>query len=408
MAVSGAGVVSPLGCDVATVWAQARAGRSAVRRLDAPFAARLASPIAATVSLDDDDSDADPVKARMRDRFARMGVLAARQAVAASQGALHGLAPGRGGVFVGTGMGGTLSMDDGYRRFYGDASDRIPPFTVLLGMHHAAAAWIGMEHGLQGPHLTYANACASGAVAIGEAWARVSAGDLEVAVAGGAEAPLSAGSMKAWEALHTVATVRDDDPSASCRPFSRDRSGLVLGEGAAMFVLEPWERATARGADVLGEVLGCGQTSDAGHITRPDAAGQAAAMRAALASAGLDADAVDAINAHGTGTQANDRTEAEALRMVFGRRAGRIPVSATKGAHGHLLGAAGALEALLALLAMRHATALPTLHLHDPDPACDLDLVPHAAREGVQARVMLSNSFAFGGSNAVLALGRGA
>jgi 3-oxoacyl-[acyl-carrier-protein] synthase II len=255
--------------------------------------------------------------------------------------------------------------------------------------------------------MTYSTACSSSTVAIGEAWMRVASGQLDVAIAGGSEAPLSPGSLKAWEALHTVATMDPADPSASCRPFSKNRSGMVLGEGAAMLVIEPWERAMARGAQIMGEILGYGQSNDASHITRPSVEGQAAAMVTALQSARIEAQDVDAINAHGTGTQANDRTETAAIRAVFGDRAEYIPISATKSMHGHLLGAAGALECVLSLLAMQHEIALPTMHLQQPDPDCDLDYVPNMAREGVAAHVMLSNSFAFGGTNAVLVLRRG-
>jgi 3-oxoacyl-[acyl-carrier-protein] synthase II len=217
---------------------------------------------------------------------------------------------------------------------------------------------------------------------------------------------LSPGSLKAWEALHTVATMDAQDPATSCRPFSKNRSGMVLGEGAAMLVIEPWDRARARGADILGEILGYGQSNDASHITRPSVEGQAAAMNAALRVARVDRHEVDAINAHGTGTQANDRTETAAIRVVFGARADQIPISATKAMHGHLLGAAGALECVLSLLAMQHRIALPTMHLQEPDPECDLDYVANAAREDVAAQVMMSNSFAFGGTNAVLVMRR--
>lgn len=305
---------------------------------------------------------------------------------------------------MGTGMGGTLSMDSGYQTLYGEGSDRIKPFTVLQGMHNAAAAWIGIEHHLRGPNLTYSSACSSSAVAIGEAWLRVASGQLDVALAGGSEAPLSCGSLMAWEALHTVATPDPDDPATSCKPFSKNRSGMVLGEGAALLVLEPWDRARARGAPILGEVLGCGLSNEGRHITRPSAEGQAAALRAALQSAGICAEEVDAINAHGTGTQANDAAETAAIRAVFGARAEHMPVSATKALHGHLLGAAGALEAALALLALQDQVALPTCHLQEPDPACDLDYVPNSVRCGFKGRTVLSSSFAFGGSNAVLAL----
>jgi 3-oxoacyl-[acyl-carrier-protein] synthase II len=399
------GVISPLGNSPGAVLAGARSGRSGVRRLDSAFASRLNSPIAATAALDGDHGIA-PAKARLLDRFSLYALIAANQAVAGSSAALSSVDRARAGVFVGTAMGGTHSMDSGYQTLYGENSDRIHPFTILMGMHNAAAACIGMEHDLRGPNLTYSTACSSSAVAIGEAWMRVASGQLEVAIAGGAEAPLSPGSLKAWDALHTVASMDPQDPAASCRPFSLGRSGMVLGEGAAMLVLEPWDRASARGARVLGEVLGYGQSTDTGHITRPTVEGQAAAMRLALQSGGLAPEMVGAINAHGTGTQANDSIETLAIRDVFGPHADKLMVSATKSMHGHLLGAAGALECLLSLLALQETVALPTMHLQRADPVCDLDYVPNGAREGVSTEVMLSNSFAFGGSNAVLALRR--
>ena len=403
VAVTGIGVVSPLGNSAAEVARNALAGRSGIRRLERPFASRLAAPLAATADFDGTDQF-DPARLRMLDRFTLLALAAARQAMADAR---HDPAAGdgrRAGVFVGSGMGGSQSMDEGYRTLYGEGSDRIKPFTVLMGMHNAAAAWIGIEHGLRGPNLTYSTACSSSAVAIGEAWLRVAGGSLDLALAGGAEAPLSCGSIKAWEALHTLAAIDAAAPPASCKPFSRNRSGMVLGEGAAMLVLEPLDAALARGAPVHGEVIGYGLSNDASHITQPSVEGQADAMRAALASAGLAPAAIDAINAHGTGTQANDAAETASIKAVFGERAGRIPISATKAMHGHLLGAAGALEGVLTLLAMQQRVAWPTLHLLEPDPACDLDYVPNAARLGVPARTMLSNSFAFGGSNAVLVL----
>ena len=413
VAVSAIGVVSPLGNSAAELYRQAHAGRSGIQRLERPFAHRLTAPLAATAQIDG-ALHFDPPQLRMLDRFSLMALLAARQAIDAAQAAdvlrSDRFDRQRAGVFIGTGMGGSQSMDEGYQALYGAHSDRdrdrdrIKPFTVLMGMHNAAAAWIGIEHGFTGPNLTYSTACSSSAVAIGEAWLRVAGGQLDMAIAGGAEAPLSFGSLKAWEALHTLARIDDAEPSASCKPFSLDRSGMVLGEGAVMLLLEPWAQALERGAPLIGEIIGYGATNEASHITRPGVDGQAAAMRAALRSAGLAPEAIDAINAHGTGTQANDATETAAIKAVFGARASRIPVSATKSMHGHLLGAAGALECALSLLAMQHGTLLPTMHLHQPDPLCDLDCVPNAARDGVAVRTMLSNSFAFGGSNAVLAL----
>lgn len=403
VAVTGIGVISPLGNSAAEAFERARQGLSGIGFVDAPFVKRLLAPIAATVCFDGAHYF-EPLKLRMLDRVSQFGVVAANQALADAHEDWTRMDRSRVGVFVGTGMGGTLSNDDGYKTLYGEGSDRIKPFTVLAGMHNAPAAWIGLEHGLTGPNLTYSTACSSSAVAIGEAWLRVASGAIDMAIAGGSEAPLSFGSMKAWEALHTLATVDEAIPAASCKPFSKNRSGMVLGEGAAMLVLEAWDSALARGVRIQGELLGYGLATDVGHITRPGAVGQASAMSAALRSAALDLSMVDAINAHGTGTLANDAVETAAIKLVFGERAYQIPVSATKAMHGHLLGAAGALECALSLLAMQQDVLLPTMHLLSPDPACDLDYVPNVARSQVPVRTMLSNSFAFGGTNAVLVL----
>ena len=403
VAVTGMGVVSPLGCSVAEVYGNAASGFSGIRRLKAPFAQRLNAPLAATVAFDG-AAHFEPPKLRMLDRSSQFALVAARQAFSDAHCDRDAVDPSRAGTFVGTGMGGSQSNDDGYQTLYSEESDRIKPFTILMGMHNASAAWIAVEHNLRGPSLTYSTACSSSAVAIGEAWLRIASGNLDLAIAGGAEAPLSFGSLKAWEALRTLAAVDVDDPATSCKPFSKDRSGMVLGEGAAMVVLEPWDSAVARGATIHGEVLGYGLTTDIGHITRPCVEGQAQAMRAALQSAALEAPAIDAINAHGTGTPANDTVETAAIKVVLGDRAYAIPVSATKAMHGHLLGATAALECVLSLLAMQHGVVLPTLHLQTPDPECDLDYVPNAIRTNTTVKTMLSNSFAFGGTNAVLVL----
>jgi 3-oxoacyl-[acyl-carrier-protein] synthase II len=237
---------------------------------------------------------------------------------------------------------------------------------------------------------------------VGEAWQRIANGAAPVALAGGAEAPLTLGTIKAWEALKTLAAEDPDDPTASCKPFSKDRSGLVLGEGAAVVVLEDWERATRRGADIFGEIVGYGLATEVAHITRPTAEGQARAMQLALASAGLAPEHIGYINAHGTATPANDAVETAAIRRVFGPSADRIPVSSTKSMHGHLLGAAGALELVVTLLALRNSTLPPTMHLRTPDPECDLDYVANEARIASGIDFAMSNSFAFGGTNAVL------
>jgi 3-oxoacyl-[acyl-carrier-protein] synthase II len=401
VAVTGIGVISPLGNSPAEAFANAAAGRSAIRRIDEPWCKRLAAPLAAGVNFNGDEHFAAP-KLRMLDRVSQFAIVAARQAVADAHLDLANADRQRLGVFIGTGMGGSQTTDDGYQTLYGEQSDRIRPFTVLMGMANAAAAWVGIEHGVTGPNLTYSTACSSSAVSIGEAWLRVRNGDLDVAIAGGAEAPLSFGALKAWEALHTLASIDPADPATSCKPFAKNRSGMVLGEGAAIVVLEEWGRASKRGANILGELIGYGLVTDATHITRPTIDGQAAAMRAALQAAACVPASIDNINAHGTGTQANDAVETAAIKQVFGSDARRIPISATKAIHGHLLGASGALEFALSLLAMRAAVLLPTMHLAVAAEDCDLDYVPNCARQGVKIRTVMSNSFAFGGTNAVL------
>jgi len=401
VAVTGIGVLSPLGNTVDDAFENAASGRSAIRRLETPWAKRLSSPLAACVKFEG-EAHFEPPRLRMLDRVSQFAVVAARQAMAEARGEHSGIEPDRMGVFLGTGMGGALTTDDGYSVLYGSGGERINPFTVLLAMNNAAAAWVGAEFGVTGPNLTYSTACSSAAVAIGEAWSRVARGDLDLAIAGGAESPLSYGTLKAWDALHTLAREDSNDVSTSCKPFAGDRCGMVLAEGAALFVLEDLERAAARGAPIRGELAGFGVTTDLGHITRPSVAGQVTAMRSALHSAGLRADEIDHINAHGTGTQANDGVETAAIKEVFGERAYAIPVSATKSMHGHLLGATGALELALAFGTLERGVLLPTMHLKVPAPDCDLDYVPNAARRGVTVRTVMSSSFAFGGTNAVL------
>ena len=401
VAVTGLGVVSPLGNDAPTFFAALAAGRSGVRRIATRFPERMVTRIGAPVELDAARHFPAP-RLRMLDRVSQFALVAAHQALAQSAGALEGVDRKRAGAFVGTGMGGSETSDDGYHVLYGEKSDRVKPFSVLMAMNNAAAAWIGLDHGLEGPNLTYSTACSSSTVAIGEAARRIAAGEADVMVAGGAEAPLTFGTLKAWEALKTLATEDASDPAASCKPFAKDRSGLVLGEGAAMLVLEDLERARARGAPVLARIVGYGLTTDTSHITRPSVAGQARAMRLALDDCGLDADAIGYINAHGTGTPANDPVETAAIKEVFGARAAATPVSSTKSMHAHLLGAAGALELVVAILAARERLLPPTTNLHVRDPECDLDYVPNAARRVEGLTAVMSNSFAFGGTNAVL------
>jgi len=407
VAVTGLGVVSPLGNDEADFFDSLQAGRSGVRRLDVPFSERLSTRIGAPVAFDA-TAYFSPPKLRMLDRVSQFALVAARQAV-------EGAGPGafddhlqRAGVFLGTGMGGGQTVDDGYRALYAEGATRLPPFSVLMAMNHAAAAWIGIEYGLGGPNLTYSTACSSSAVAIGEAWRRIRDGETDLMLAGGCEAPLNLGTLKAWEALKTLATEDADDPSASCKPFARDRSGMVLGEGAAVLVLEEWERAQRRGARIRGELIGYGLCTDSTHMTHPTVEGQARAMALALESAAIDARAIGYINAHGTGTVANDMTETRAIRQVFAAHADQIPVSSTKSMHGHLLGAAGAVELVATLLALERGILPPTINLRSPDPACDLDYISEGARKTSGVDVAMSNAFAFGGTNAVLVCRSGA
>ena len=401
VAVTGIGVVSPLGNAPDAFFDALAAGRSGVARIEAPWGARLASPVAAAVRFDG-AAHFDAAKLRMLDRVSQFALAAAAQAIADARGFLDGIDRERVGVFVGTGMGGAQAADDGYRALYAEGSGRLKPFTVLLSMANAPAAWIGLEHGLAGPNLTYSTACSSSAVAIGEAARRIARGEADAMLAGGAEAPLNFGTLKAWEALRTLAAEDPEDPGASCKPFARNRCGLVLGEGAAIVALEARDRALARGARIRAEIAGYGLCTDAAHITRPSIDGQAKAMRLALDDARMDAGGIGYLNAHGTGTVANDGVETAAIKRVFGERAYGLPVSSTKSMHGHLLGAAGALELAAAILALERGVVPPTANLELEDPECDLDYVAEGARPVAGLSAVMSNSFAFGGTNATL------
>ncbi len=409
IAVTGLGVISPLGNDPTSFFDSLCAGRSAIRRLPRPAGGLGGSvviphPMAHIgASALFDPADFFPVaQLRMVDRVSQFALAAAAQAVRDAKLVMENIDRRRAGVFIGTGMGGAQTTDDGYFSLYGDRSDRVKPYSVLMAMTNAAASWIGIEYGLSGPNLTYSTACSSSAVAIGEAARRIASGEVDIMVAGGSEAPLTYGTLMAWNALKTLASEDAHDPAASCKPFSRDRTGLVLGEGAAIVILEAWQHAVARGAYIHAELAGYGLCTDATHITRPTVAGQADAMRRALASAEMGVGEIGYINAHGTATLANDAVETAAIRQVFGAQAESVAVSSTKSMHGHLLGAAGALEFVASVLAMERSVIPPTINLKHPDPECDLDYVPGSARSGVELAAVMSNSFAFGGTNAVL------
>jgi beta-ketoacyl-acyl-carrier-protein synthase II len=401
VAVTGLGVVSPIGNGAPTFFDSLVHGHSGVTRMPDELHPRLNCRVVAPVAFDG-AAHFGPVRLRMLDRVSQFALVAAAEAMA-DAGALFETGDRETtGVFIGTGMGGAQTTDDGYKSFYEEHSDRVKPYSVLLAMNNAAAGWIAIDHHLLGPNLTYSSACSSSAVAIGEAWKRIASGELEVMIAGGTEAPLNFGTLKAWEALKTMATEDPEDASASCKPFAKDRSGLVLGEGAAIVVLESWDRAAARGARIHAELTGYGLSTDAEHITRPTVEGQARAMVRALESAKVSAADVGYINAHGTATLANDGVETAAIKRVFGTDARALSVSSTKSMHGHLLGAAGALEFAATVLAIENRVIPPTRHLVHPDPECDLDYVAQSARPVATLTTAMSNSFAFGGTNVSL------
>ena len=332
------------------------------------------------------------------DRFTQFAVVAAREAVAQSGIDFGGALGEEAGVILGTAGGGLGTSDDAYRAVYAAGRDRVHPFTVPRLMHSAAASHLSIAHGLRGPCFTVSSACASANHAMGQAFHAVRSGAARAMLTGGSEAMLCFGGIKAWEGLRVMS-------QEACRPFSRDRDGMVQGEGAAVFVFEDYEHAARRGAPMLAEVAGFAMTSDAGDIVVPSQAGAARAMRGALRDAGLAPDAVGYVNAHGTGTLANDRTECAAVGQVFGGHARRLMVSSTKSMHGHVIGATGAVELLACIMALRDGVVAPTVGYRVPDPECPLDVVPNVAREADVAAAM-SNAFAFGGLNAVLALRR--
>ncbi|WP_296894755.1 beta-ketoacyl-[acyl-carrier-protein] synthase family protein [Thiobacillus sp.] len=407
VAITGLGLVSPYGGDLPDFFARLTAGESAIRHLSTDDQPQpLSIPFSICPVFDPDATLGKPL-ASMMDRFAQLGMAAAFAAWADAglPRAADAESRDRWGVTWGTALGGTLTHEKVYRDLWQKGRDRLPPLTVVLGMNNAANAHISIQLGLGGVSMSHTVACASSAVAIGEAFRRVRSGEASVMLTGGSDVPQAYGVARAWEALRVMASGDADTSASACRPFAADRRGLVLGEGGAALVLEDWDHAVARGARIHGEIVGYGTSCDHSHLVRPDVAGQVRALNATLADAGLAAADIDYINAHGTATAEGDPVEIVALRAVFGERAETLPVSATKSMHGHLLGAAGAIEAIATVLALREQTIPPTANLSPDtlDPACSgVDHV-FSGRRGVPLRTALSNSFAFGGSNAVLA-----
>jgi nodulation protein E len=400
VAITGLGAVSALGVGVPAFWNGLLAGRSGVRRITLCDANTLASPIAAEVP----DFDAARWMATDRlsllDRFSQFALAAADEAFRHAGLSPSALTPERTGAAIGSAFGGKTSEDEQYRRLYGEGA-RVHPFTIPRLMNNAAASQISMRFGIGGPTLSYGTACAAGSHAVGEGFEIIRSGRAEIMVSGGSDAPIALGVMKAWEAMRVLAPEPPAGPAGACRPFSRDRQGLVVGEGAGILILEEWNHARQRGATILAELAGYGATADAGHVTQPGVEAPARALQLALVQASLDSGDIDYINAHGTGTRLNDATETAVIHKVFGSHARSLAISSTKSMHGHAMGASGALELIATVLALQHSVVPPTANYRDPDPECDLDYVPNEPRQR-RVRAAVSNSFGFGGLNAVL------
>lgn len=400
--ITGLGVVSPVGQNPEELFSNLMAGRSGIRRLQTSFIEKLSIRIGAPVVNFNPGAHFSKIQLTGIERFSQFALVAASQAMQDANLELCETEYTRAGVYMGSCLGGAGTLEDGYAEVFQREHPRIKPLSVLLSMNNAAASHLSIKYHLRGSNITFATACSSSAIAIGEACRHIRNGYADVMLAGGSEAMLTLGAMKAWEALHTLANEDPDDAAASCKPFAKNRSGLVLGEGAAVLILEDAERAIKRGAKIYAELAGYDCTSDSSHITKPDAAGQARTISNALRDAGLQPQDIGYINAHGTATLAGDIEETKAIREVFGSHAQGIPISSTKSMHGHLMGATGAVEFMAAVLALRHNSIPPTINLYHPDPECDLDYVPNQGRTGVKLDAVMSNSFAFGGSNAVL------
>lgn len=392
--ITGMGMISALGANVPENWAALCEGRCGIGPISSIDTSNLKFKNGAEVRGFDAEKHFPGSSLDIVDRFAQFAVVAAREAVGVSQIRFDGDADGRTAVITGSCLGGQSTQDAGFVELYREGKDRMRPMSIPRTMANAGASHISMEYGIRGPVFTISTACSSANHAIGQAFWMVRSGVVEVAVTGGSEAPFSYGLLKAWEAMRVISP-------DTCRPFSHDRKGMILGEGAAMLVLESLEHAQARGAKICGEIVGFGMSSDAGHITKPSVDGAAMAMKSALRDGQVEPDQVRYINAHGTGTPVNDPMETRAIKNVFGGHAKELAVSSTKSMHGHALGAAGALEAVATVLAIQNGILPPTANFTEADPECDLDIIPNEAR-GKVVDYAMSNSFAFGGLNAVL------
>lgn len=397
--ITGLGLVSPHGDDPAAVFESMLQGQSAI----ALWTREGLPPAAVASAAFSPERWFTKLQLVGVDRVSQMAVAAAESARADARWP-EGLDPGRIGVFIGSGMGGAAALEDGYEA--ARSGRRVSPLTVVAAMTNAPAAHIAIRARAEGPVYTYSVACASSAVAIAEAAKAIAAGEIDIAIAGGTEALLVPGVVRAWQALQTLATPDPTDPGQSCRPFDVNRSGFALGEGAAMLVLESRQHALNRGATVRVRLAGSGVSCDAQHMTKPQAQGQVRALRNALRASGLAPRDIGYCNAHGTATRVGDGVECEALRTVWGDDIDTLRVSSTKSMHGHLLGAAGALEAVVTVLALEQRCAPPTPSCLNPDAACDIPLIRATKAALPDLRAAISNSFAFGGTNVVLAFAR--
>jgi len=396
VAVTGLGCISALGLHVPDFWKSLAAGVCGIRPLTLLPREKLSIQIGAEVHGFDPSVHFEPKRLAMLDRFSQFALVAAREAVADAGLALNREAATRTAVILGTGVGGKTTDDEAFWKLYGEGNPRVHPTVIPRLMASSATSHVTMEFGITGPAFTVSSACSSAGHAIAQAFFMVRHGLVDTALTGGSEACFTLGTMKAWESMRVMAP-------DTCRPFSRDRKGMVLGEGSAILILESLEQAQARGARIYAELAGAGMSADAGHLIQPNEQGAARAIEAAIADAGLSLEQIDYINAHGTGTQVNDVTETRAIRRVFGTLAEKVAISSTKSMHGHALGASGALELAAAALALHHGILPPTINYSEPDPDCDLDYVPNVARPKA-LEAALCNSFAFGGLNAVLVL----
>jgi len=404
--VTGLGAVTPVGNDAPTTWEALVTGRSGVGRVTLFDSSDLEVQIAAEVKNFDPKALFGRRVARRNGRFALFALEAARQAVADADLTFDDDLKQTAGVIIGSAIGGVLALLENQETLQKFGPRRVSPFMVIMMMPNAASGTIAIAHGLRGPNFSIASACATGSHAIGEAAEVIRRGDAEVMICGGSDAVIAKVALASFKNMGAVST-RNDEPQRASRPFDAERDGFVMGEGAGVLVLESLVHARQRGARIYAELVGYGATADAFHITAPDGegAGAARAMELALQSAELAPEAVDYINAHGTGTRLNDRVETRAIRKVFGLHADRLAVSSTKSMMGHLMGAAGAVEAVACVKSLETGWAPPTINYEHPDPECDLDYIPNEARQ-LNPRVALSNSFGFGGHNACLILRR--